>query len=202
MRRDDIDPAVAGVDEVGRGPLAGPVVAAAVTLDPRADWSALRDSKRLSARRREQLDTRIRASAVGWAIAVASVEEIDRLNIRQASLLAMQRALEALDPAPAAVRVDGRDCPAVACPATAVIGGDDRVPAIAAASIIAKVYRDRCALALHARFPEYGFDRHRGYPTALHRERLVRHGPCAAHRRSFAPVRAVTGTYHPQRPRR
>ncbi|RZU98460.1 ribonuclease HII [Spiribacter vilamensis] len=202
MTRDDIDPAVAGVDEVGRGPLAGPVVAAAVILDPSVDWSGLRDSKRLSAKRREQLDARIRASALGWEIAIAGVEEIDRLNIRQASLLAMQRAVEALDPRPSAIRVDGRDCPAVACPAMAVIGGDDRVPAIAAASIIAKVYRDRCALELHARFPEYGFDRHRGYPTALHRERLRRHGPCAAHRRSFAPVRAATGTYHPERPER
>lgn len=196
MRSDDIDPAVAGVDEVGRGPLAGPVVAAAVILDARTDWSMLRDSKRLSPKRREALDQRIRAAALAWRIASADVEEIDRLNIREASLLAMQRAVEGLDPAPASVRVDGRDCPVVACPVTAVIGGDDQVPAIAAASIIAKVYRDQCALELHARFPEYGFDRHRGYPTALHRERLLRHGPCAAHRRSFAPVRAADGTYH------
>ncbi len=192
-----IEPAVAGVDEVGRGPLAGPVVAAAVILDPGDDWSDLRDSKRLSAHRREGLDTRIRASAVAWEIALASAAEIDALNIRQASLLAMQRAVDALKPAPVAVRVDGRDCPRVACPVSAVVGGDDQVPAIAAASIIAKVYRDRIALDLHARYPDYGFDRHRGYPTALHRERLAHHGPCAEHRRSFKPVRAAMARYLP-----
>ncbi|PZA00571.1 ribonuclease HII [Gammaproteobacteria bacterium 2W06] len=194
---ESVEPGIAGVDEVGRGPLAGPVVAAAVILDPADDWTDLRDSKRLSARRREGLDARIRASAVAWEIAVASAGEIDALNIRGASLLAMQRAVEALTPTPVAVRVDGRDCPSIAPPVTALVGGDDRVPAIAAASIIAKVYRDRLALDLHARYPDYGFDRHRGYPTALHRERLARHGPCAEHRRSFRPVRAALARYLP-----
>jgi len=194
---ESVEAGIAGVDEVGRGPLAGPVVAAAVILDPADDWTDLRDSKRLSARRREGLDARIRASAVAWEIAVASAGEIDALNIRGASLLAMQRAVEALTPTPVAVRVDGRDCPSVVPPVTALVGGDDRVPAIAAASIIAKVYRDRLALDLHARYPDYGFDRHRGYPTALHRERLARHGPCAEHRRSFRPVRAALARYLP-----
>ena len=182
---------IAGVDEVGRGPLAGPVVAAAVRLDPAADWSGLRDSKRLSVRSRERLDLLIRAQSLDWRIGVASVEEIDRLNIRVASLLAMQRAVTALEPAPREILVDGRDIPQVTCPATAVIGGDDSVPAIAAASIIAKVYRDRCILELHDQYPDYGFDRHMGYPTALHRERLQALGPCPAHRRSFAPVRRL-----------
>lgn len=192
-----VEPGVAGVDEVGRGPLAGPVVAAAVVLDPDADWQALRDSKRLSARRREQLDGVIRADAVAWRIGMADVAEIDRLNIRAASLLAMQRAVLALDPLPHAARIDGRDVPNLPIPATAHIGGDDRIPAIAAASIIAKVERDRIALELHARYPCYGFDQHRGYPTALHRERLQRHGPCAAHRQRFAPVRRAADRYHP-----
>ncbi|MEX0386162.1 ribonuclease HII [Spiribacter onubensis] len=182
---------IAGVDEVGRGPLAGPVVAAAVRLDPSVSWSGLRDSKRLSARRRERMDAMIRAQSLDWRIGIASVEEIDHLNIRMASLLAMQRAVAALAPAPREILVDGRDLPEVACPATAVVGGDDRVPAIAAASIIAKVYRDRCILELHDQYPEYGFDRHMGYPTALHRERLQAIGPCPAHRRSFAPVRRL-----------
>ena len=186
-----IDPMLAGVDEVGRGPLAGPVVAAAVRLDPACDWSSLRDSKRLAARRREALAGLIRERALGWSIAEASVEEIDRLNIRRASLLAMQRAVAGLRPAPAGVLVDGRDVPELECPATAVVGGDGRIAAIAAAAIIAKVYRDRCIRDLHARYPDYGFDRHMGYPTALHRQRLACHGPCPAHRRSFAPVRRL-----------
>mgnify|MGYP001123481824 CR=1 FL=1 len=180
---------IAGVDEVGRGPLAGPVVAAAVRLDPAVDWTGLRDSKRLSVRRREGLDAKIRAQALDWRIGLASVEEIDHLNIRAASLLAMQRAVEALQPAARSILVDGRDTPTVSCPATAVVGGDDLIPSIAAASIIAKVYRDRCIHALHAAYPQYGFDRHMGYPTKLHRERLIAHGPCPAHRRSFGPVR-------------
>lgn len=189
---------IAGVDEVGRGPLAGPVVAAAVCLDPRVDWTALRDSKRLSAKRRERLDALIRARALDWRIAMASAEEIDHLNIRVASLLAMQRAVEALDPVPRGILVDGRDTPTVGCPATAVVRGDDSVPAIAAASIIAKVHRDQWILALHAEYPQYGFDRHMGYPTALHRERLNVHGPCPAHRRSFAPVRKRLSAGSPQ----
>lgn len=179
----------AGVDEVGRGPLAGPVVAAAVILGEGADWSALRDSKRLSASRRTALAAHIRAHALAWAIAEASVEEIDTLNIRRAALLAMQRAVEGLTPAPQSVRVDGRDLPVLACPGEAVVGGDGLVPEIAAASIIAKVHRDLGMLELHRQYPDYGFDRHMGYPTALHREKLRTLGPTVAHRRSFAPVR-------------
>lgn len=183
-----IEATAAGVDEVGRGPLAGPVVAAAVCLDPSYDWSAIRDSKRLSAKRREHLDGEIRAHAVAFAIGAASVAEIDQLNIRVASLLAMQRAVQGLEPAPLFAWVDGRELPALDCAAEAVIGGDASVPAIAAASIIAKVYRDRCILDLHQQYPDYGFDRHMGYPTAYHRQQLIAHGPTPAHRRSFGPV--------------
>ncbi len=183
-----IEATAAGVDEVGRGPLAGPVVAAAVCLDPSYDWSAIRDSKRLSAKRREHLDGEIRAHAVAFAIGAASVTEIDQLNIRVASLLAMQRAVQGLEPAPLFAWVDGRELPALDCAAEAVIGGDASVPAIAAASIIAKVYRDRCILDLHQQYPDYGFDRHMGYPTAYHRQQLIAHGPTPAHRRSFGPV--------------
>ncbi|MDR9489298.1 MAG: ribonuclease HII [Spiribacter sp.] len=184
-----IDPYAAGVDEVGRGPLAGPVVAAAVCLDPEHDWSALRDSKRLSAKRRTQLNAQIRAHAIAWNIGMASASEIDALNIRQATKLAMQRALAGLAPLPRLALVDGNDLPVLNCPARAVVGGDGLIPAISAASIIAKVYRDELLTALHQRFPEYGFDQHRGYPTAYHREQLARLGPCVEHRRSFAPVR-------------
>jgi len=195
--RAPIEPGVAGVDEVGRGPLAGPVVAAAVILTPDVEIAGLRDSKRLSARRREALDAELRAGAAAWAIASASAAEIDALNIRRASLLAMERAVAALPAPPVAVRVDGRDCPDIAGPVSAVVGGDDQVPAIAAASIIAKVVRDRIAMDLHDRYPAYGFDQHRGYPTALHRERLARHGPCPEHRRSFRPVRTAMARYLP-----
>lgn len=186
-----IESHIAGVDEVGRGPLAGPVVAAAVCLSPDLDWSAVRDSKKLSARRREALDAIIREHAYAFAIASASVEEIDALNIRGATHLAMQRAVAALQPAPKQVLVDGNDLPAFDLPAQAIIGGDAQVPAIAAASIIAKVHRDRCLLALHAQYPDYGFDRHMGYPTKAHRDCLARLGPTPAHRRSFGPVRAA-----------
>ncbi|OBS11029.1 ribonuclease HII [Acidihalobacter prosperus] len=179
----------AGVDEAGRGPLAGPVIAAAVVLDPARPIEGLADSKKLSARRRETLAVAIRAHALAWAVGRAEVEEIDRLNILHASMLAMQRAVAALPRLPERVLIDGNRCPVLDCESQAIVGGDDKVPAISAASILAKTVRDAEMLALHARHPEYGFDRHMGYPTAQHREALRLHGPADCHRRSFAPVR-------------
>lgn len=186
-------PRIAGVDEAGRGPLAGAVCAAAVILDPARPIAGLDDSKRLSARRREALYQAIGERAQAWCIAWASVQEIDRLNILHASLLAMQRAVAGLDPAPGLVLVDGDRAPAFASPARAIIGGDALVPAISAASILAKVARDRAMLELHERYPQYGFDRHKGYPTAEHLAALAQHGPCPEHRQSFAPVRRLLG---------
>ena len=183
------EPRVAGVDEAGRGPLAGPVMAAAVILDPRRPIAGLADSKTLSPRRREALAERIRAEALAWAVADATVQEIDDLNILRATLLAMQRAVRALAPAPHQVLVDGDRCPAFACPARAVIKGDQKIPAISAASILAKVERDCLMLALDAHYPGYGFAEHKGYPTAAHIEALRRLGVTPVHRRSFAPVR-------------
>lgn len=180
-----------GVDEVGRGCLAGDVLAAAVILDPSRPVAGLADSKRLSAARRERLYGEITARAAAWAVGRATVAEIDRLNILQASLLAMQRAVAALAIAPQHVLVDGNRAPRFACTATAIVKGDARVPAISAASILAKVLRDAEMDALHARHPLYGFDRHKGYPTAEHFAALKAHGPLPEHRRSFAPVRAV-----------
>ncbi|MBL0296837.1 MAG: ribonuclease HII [Betaproteobacteria bacterium] len=180
---------VAGVDEAGRGPLAGPVVAAAVILDELQPVRGLADSKTLTAARRERLYHEICAKALCVSIAEASAEEIDRLNILQATLLAMQRAVQGLRLAPKQVLVDGNRVPALTMPVQAVVGGDATVAAISAASILAKVHRDRLCLELHARFPDYGFDGHKGYPTREHLAALQRHGPCAAHRRSFAPVR-------------
>jgi len=182
---------IAGCDEAGRGPLAGPVVAAAVILDPDRPIPGLADSKQLSEKRREILAAEIRAKALAWALGRAEVAEIDALNILRASLLAMQRAVAALPVAPAQVLVDGQHCPALPCPVQAIVGGDATAPAISAASILAKVARDREMVALHARYPDYDFDRHKGYPTAAHRAALQAHGPCPAHRRSFAPVRAA-----------
>lgn len=182
---------IAGVDEVGRGPLAGPVVAAAVILDPRRPVAGLNDSKRLTARRRETLAEEIRASALAWALGRAEVEEIDRVNILQASLLAMQRAVAGLVPGPTHVMVDGNRTPALPVPATAVIGGDGRVAEIAAASIIAKVDRDAELVELDGRYPGYGFAGHKGYASRAHLEALARLGPCPIHRRSFAPVRVL-----------
>ncbi|WP_153115587.1 ribonuclease HII [Rhodocyclus tenuis] len=179
---------VCGVDEAGRGPLAGPVVAAAVILDPARPIPGLNDSKKLSARRREALAVLIREQALAWAVAEASVEEIDRINILQASLLAMQRAVAALAVRPQLALIDGNRCPRLACPAEALVGGDGRSAPIAAASILAKTVRDELMLALHARFPMYDFARHKGYPTAAHLAALREHGPCSEHRRSFAPV--------------
>ncbi len=180
---------VCGVDEAGRGPLAGPVFAAAVILDPQRPIDGLRDSKRLSAARRERLAIEIRARAQAWSLAAASVEEIEHLNILHATMLAMRRAVETLSVKPVLARIDGNRAPQLPCMAQTIIGGDDSDPAIAAASILAKVARDAVMLDLHERFPQYGFDRHKGYGTVLHLERLREHGPCGVHRRGFAPVR-------------
>lgn len=180
----------AGVDEVGRGPLIGPVVTAAVILDPQSPIKGLRDSKRLSERRRIELAAQIRDRAVAWALGRAEPDEIDQLNILQATLLAMTRAVAALTVQPDKVYVDGNRLPPLPMPAEAVIGGDDRIPAISAASILAKVARDNEMQALHAAHPAYGFDRHKGYPTREHLTALSIHGPLPGHRRSFAPVRA------------
>ncbi|MCD6680728.1 MAG: ribonuclease HII [Burkholderiaceae bacterium] len=186
-----VDGPVCGVDEAGRGPLAGPVYAAAVVLDPRRQIRGLRDSKQLDAPRRETLSLRIRERARAWAIASASVEEIDELNILQASLLAMQRAVAALGVAPVLARIDGDRAPKLACAVQTIVGGDASDRAISAASILAKVARDEAMCALHERFPQYGFDRHKGYGTPEHLRLLQRNGPCGAHRRSFAPVRML-----------
>ncbi len=182
---------LAGVDEAGRGPLAGPVVAAAVILDDLAPIKGLRDSKVLTARARERLFDEIRARALCSSIAQASVEEIDTLNILQATLLAMQRAVDGLRLRPHKVLVDGNRLPVLTMAAQAIVKGDAKVRAISAASILAKVYRDRLCQELHAQHPEYGFGGHKGYPTAAHLAALRAHGPCAQHRRSFAPVRAL-----------
>lgn len=184
---------VAGVDEAGRGPLAGPVVAAAVILDDLQPIAGLGDSKVLSERKRERLFDEIRAKALACCIAEASVEEIDRLNILHATMLAMKRAVEGLRLPPTKVLVDGNRLPVLKVPGEAIVKGDALVPAISAASILAKVHRDRLCLGLHAAHPQYGFATHKGYPTADHLAALRAHGACAAHRRSYAPVRAVLG---------
>jgi len=191
FRTDYEGPGLAGVDEVGRGPLAGDVVAAAVILDPARPIAGLRDSKKLSPARREQLSHRIMEQALAWSLARATVEEIDRLNILQASLLAMHRAVQGLDPQPAYVLVDGNRLPHWAYASEPVVGGDDRVPAIAAASILAKVQRDRELAELDAVYPGYGFAAHKGYPTRTHLEALQTLGVTPVHRRSFGPVRAL-----------
>ncbi len=180
---------VAGVDEAGRGPLAGPVYAAAVVLDPARPIAGLADSKVLSARARDALALLIREQASAWYIASVSAAEIDELNILNATMLAMRRAVEGLSLQPGLVQVDGNRAPALACRVETVIGGDAQVPAISAASILAKTARDAELLRLHETYPMYGFDRHKGYGTALHINSLLEHGPCPEHRRSFAPVR-------------
>ena len=180
---------VAGVDEAGRGPLAGPVVAAAVILDELNHIEGLADSKVLSESRREQLYDEIRAKALCCAVAQASVEEIDRLNILQATLLAMRRAVEGLRLKPVKVLVDGNQLPRLRIRAEAIVQGDALVPAISAASILAKVHRDRLCLQLHELHPQYGFHEHKGYATPDHLAALQLHGACPVHRRSFAPVR-------------
>jgi len=182
---------IAGVDEAGRGPLAGPVVAAAVILDELKPIKGLNDSKKLSPATRERLFDEIRAKALCCAIAEASVEEIDRLNILQATMLAMRRAVEGLRLKPGKVLVDGNRLPVLRIAAEAIIQGDAKIKAISAASILAKVHRDRLCLLLHEQHPHYGFDEHKGYPTPEHLAALRTHGACAHHRRSFAPVREV-----------
>lgn len=190
-RRPQVPPLLAGVDEAGRGPLAGPVVAAAVILDELQPVRGLADSKVLSPRRREALFDEICAKALCVCIAQADVEEIDRLNILQATLLAMQRAVAGLRLPPQQVLVDGNRVPQLPMPVQAIVKGDARVRAISAASILAKVHRDRLCAQMHARHPQYGFDAHKGYPTAEHLAALRLHGACVEHRRSYAPVRAV-----------
>lgn len=179
-----------GVDEAGKGPLAGPVYAAAVILDSKRRVRGLADSKVLAPERREVLAGRIKERAVAWAVAAASVEEIDRLNIFKAGLLAMQRAVESLNVAPEEVWVDGTHCPELRCRARAIVDGDALHPVISAASILAKTARDALMCELHERYPQYGFERHKGYATPEHLEALARFGPCEIHRRTFRPVRA------------
>lgn len=181
---------IAGVDEAGRGPLAGPVSVAAVILDPRHPIEGLNDSKKLSEARREALYPLIVERALAWRIEFVECGEIDRLNILQATLTGMRRALEGLSPSADAARIDGNRLPqGLPCPAEALVGGDAIEPAIMAASILAKVARDRRMLELHALHPQYGFDRHKGYPSPAHLAALAAHGPCPEHRRSYAPVR-------------
>jgi len=180
-----------GVDEAGRGPLAGPVTAAAVMLDPERPIEGLRDSKKLSAAARERLADEIRLHAAAWCVAEASVAEIDQLNILQATMLAMQRAVAGLGRMPDDVWVDGNRCPDWTWRSQAVVKGDDKVAAIAAASILAKTARDQYMCQLHEAYPVYGFSRHMGYGTAAHLAALKAHGACPQHRRSFAPVKLV-----------
>ncbi len=180
---------IAGVDEVGRGPLAGAVVAAAVILNPKKPILGLLDSKLLDEAKRDVLDREIRKKALAFCVAEASVSEIDQLNILHASMLAMQRAIEGLGVAPNLVLVDGNRCPVMEYPCQAIVKGDQRVQAISAASIIAKVFRDRQMVELHKIHPEFGFDRHKGYPTAQHRAAIMQFGVTPMHRQSFAPVR-------------
>jgi ribonuclease HII len=183
--------ATAGVDEAGRGPLAGAVYAAAVILDPSRPIAGLADSKTLTAARREALADEIREHAHAWFIASASVDEIDTLNILQATLLAMRRAVEGLSARPLLALVDGNRAPRLSCTVQTIVKGDATVPAISAASILAKTGRDADLLRLHALYPQYAFDQHKGYGTALHMQLLRQHGPCPEHRRSFAPVREL-----------
>jgi ribonuclease HII len=181
------------VDEAGRGPLAGPVSAAAVILDPNNPIPGLNDSKKLSEKQREKLAPLIRERALAWAVAYASVEEIDQLNILQATLLAMKRAVLALSIRPEWVLVDGLYCPETGIRSEAIVKGDSKVAAISAASILAKTDRDALMLQLHEQYPHYGFDVHKGYPTAAHLAALQAHGVSGAHRRSFKPVRVLLG---------
>lgn len=182
---------VCGVDEAGRGPLAGPVFAAAVILDPARPIEGLRDSKKLSEVQRNVLAEEIKEHALAWCIAQSSVEEIDSLNILQASMLAMRRAVEGLSVQPSLALIDGNRCPVMSVRSEAIIKGDDKVQAISAASILAKTARDAVLVSLHASYPHYAFDRHKGYPTVLHLERLRMYGVSPVHRRSYAPVRAL-----------
>jgi ribonuclease HII len=184
---------ICGVDEAGRGPIAGPVCAAAVILDPARPVAGLKDSKLLSAAVRERLADSLRERALVWSIGWASVEEIDRLNILQATLLAMRRAVDGLRRVPEEAWVDGDRCPALPCRVRAIVGGDRLHAPISAASILAKTARDAEMVRLHARYPQYGLDRHKGYPTPEHLARLERYGACEIHRRTFGPVRQSVG---------
>ncbi len=184
---------IAGVDEAGRGPLAGPVVAAAVILHPEKPILGVNDSKKLTAKQRERLFVQIKQEALSFAIAMASVEEIDEINILQASMLAMKRAVESLDQVPNAVRVDGPHCPDLSMQVSGIIKGDSKDAAIAAASILAKVERDHIMLDYDEQYPHYGFAKHKGYPTAAHRSALEIHGVSDIHRQSYAPVARLLG---------
>ncbi|WP_035373149.1 ribonuclease HII [Pseudoduganella violaceinigra] len=186
-----LDEIICGVDEAGRGPLAGPVYAAAVILDRNRPIPGLRDSKKLNEARRDELAPLIREHAIAWAVAKASEAEIDKLNILQASLLAMKRAVYALSTVPTLALIDGNKCPVMRVQSIAIVEGDDKIESISAASILAKTARDAALVQLHKKYPQYGFDQHKGYGTALHLERLREHGASPVHRRSFAPVRAV-----------
>jgi ribonuclease HII len=179
----------AGVDEAGRGPLAGPVVVAAVILPAEYDLPWLDDSKRMTANRREKLLPRIEEQAIAFAVEFVAADEIDQVNILQATMNGMQRAVESLNPEPRCAVVDGNRAPRLPCKVETVIGGDGLIASISAASVLAKVYRDRYMHSMHELYPAYGFDRHKGYPTALHIDRLKTLGPCPIHRKSFAPVR-------------
>lgn len=182
---------VAGVDEAGRGPLAGPVVVAAVILGPACHITGLDDSKRLSPSRREQLFMQIRLGALAWSVVEVGAADIDRLNILQATLWGMQQAVERLAVIPDCILIDGNCAPVLIGEVRTIVGGDRLEPAISAASILAKVTRDRLMIRLHRQYPQYGFDRHKGYPTVDHLYRLEQHGPCIEHRKSFAPVRRL-----------
>ncbi|WP_317202699.1 ribonuclease HII [Janthinobacterium sp.] len=186
-----LDEIICGVDEAGRGPLAGPVFAAAVILDPNRPIAGLRDSKKLSEAKRDALVPLIKERALAWAIAECSEAEIDELNILQATMLAMRRAVEALATQPTLALIDGNRCPVMSVRALAIVEGDDKVDSISAASILAKTARDAALQVLHLEYPQYGFDRHKGYPTALHMQRLREHGVSPVHRRSYAPVRKL-----------
>ncbi len=187
------DDVVCGVDEAGRGPLAGPVFAAAVILDPARPIKGLRDSKKLSEAQRDALAIEIRERALAWCIAQSSEQEIDRINILQATMLAMRRAVEGLQVQPTLALIDGNRCPVMAVRSEAIVKGDDKVEAISAASILAKTARDAALMELHRLYPQYAFDQHKGYPTALHLALLRQHGVSPVHRRSYAPVRALLG---------
>jgi ribonuclease HII len=196
LQADFLPDLVAGVDEAGRGPLAGPVMAAAVILHPDRPIAGLRDSKKLSATRREALEAVIKSDALCWSVAWSDRAEIDALNILSATMLAMRRAIIGLAVVPRAVQVDGNRLPDLRfregrIDGLAIVGGDARIESISAASILAKTARDRTMVAMHARYPDYEFARHKGYGTELHRARLEKHGPCPEHRRSFSPVRAL-----------
>lgn len=188
---DHADELICGVDEAGRGPLAGPVTAAAVILDPARPIEGLRDSKKLSEAQRDTLALEIKEKALAWSIAECSEAEIDELNILQATMLAMRRAVEGLKVQPSLALIDGNRCPVMSVRSEAIVKGDDKVPAISAASILAKTARDHMLAQLHQQYPQYALDQHKGYPTALHLERLREFGVSPIHRKSYGPVKAL-----------